>query len=169
MKKLKSNFSVTSVSVMLIICLLSSISSVAQNPSVMAKDDLLLTNKRSSNNATLKKVESLLETSLPSIHLNEGKMVVSTKRPVCVFTDVLSLNQLNLIEDKGTVESISIHLKNKSELNQLASLKEMHQFPRLKVIKLNFEFEAKPSEFSTLIPFHEDFSWIIVYEVIKPS
>lgn len=169
MKKLKSNFSVMFMNMMLIIILLSGSTSFAQSPSIIAVDDLFSNNKRSTSNSTLKKVESLLKTSQPSTHLSEGRMVLSTKRPVCVYTDVSSLKQLNLIEDKGTVESISIHLRNKSELNQLASLKEMHQFPRLKVIKLNFEFDIKLNEFSSLIPFHEDFSWVIVYEVIKPS
>lgn len=169
MKKLNSSFSVLFCLKVLIITSVLSASIHAQSPLILSKGELQANINNRVNDPNLKNVETLLFSNQQSVHFSGGKIVSNSKRPISIFSDVLSLNQIYSIENKGIIESINVHLKSKADLTQLRALNNMHSFPRLKVIKLNFEFDVNQNDFSNLIQYHEDFSWIVVYEVIKPS
>jgi hypothetical protein len=141
----------------------------SQSAPTLSKVDLQNLNGQNYLSADNEDISSLINATHPSIYVYNGTISGEVNRPVAVFTDAGSLNSIYAISNRGTIETITIQIKSNSDLPKLGFLNDLKKFPRIKVIKLNFEFEINPQDFSSLIPYHEDFSWVVVYEIVKPS
>lgn len=141
----------------------------SQNAPILSKGDFEKLSGQNSSSTENQRVLKLLNSTLPSIYIYNGNVTGEIDRAVSVYTDAVSLKSIYSISNRGTIESLTIHIKSKSELSMLGALSDLSKFPRIKVIKLNFEFEINPQDFSSLIPYHEDFSWVVVYEIVKPT
>lgn len=169
MKNSRQHFNMLLICNVLLTILLMDQSLFAQNAPILFKNDIDKMNARSSSTIENQNTLKLLNSTHPSTYVYNGNITGELERPVIVFTDMSSLKSIYSISNRGTIECISIQIKSKSELSMLGLLSDLKKFPRIKIIKLDFEFEINPQDFSSLIPYHEDFSWVVVYEVVKPS
>lgn len=169
MNKSSQHINMLLVCSMLLFTLFVDTSMRSQNAPILSKGDLEKLNGRSSSSTDNQRVLKLLNSTHPSVYIYNGNQSGEVERPVSLFTDAVNLKSIYSLSNRGTLESITIHIKSKSELSMLGALSDLGKFPRIKVIKLNFEFDINPQDFSSLIPYHEDFSWVVVYEIVKPS
>lgn len=141
----------------------------AQNPEIILKSSLNSALQKSKSGSNQKAIKELLDNHVPTVYVHNGNITGDTDKPVKAYSDLSEANKLQSIPNKGTIENITLNVKNKSDLNLIKSVLDFKKFPRLKVLYLRFDFDVQPSDFSSFIPYHEDFSWIVVYEIIKPS
>lgn len=152
-----------------LLSILCSFLTFAQNPEIILKSSLNSTLKKSKTVSNQKVIIELVDKHLPTVYVFNGNITGDIEKPIKAFTDISESKILHTIPNKGTIENITINIKNKTELSLINSVLDFKKFPRLKVLHLRFDFDILPSDFSSFIPYHEDFSWIVVYEIIKPT
>ncbi|WP_396193468.1 hypothetical protein [Flavobacterium sp.] len=118
------------------------VSGYSQNSRLMDVNDFL---KKSNTEVT--KLQGYLTNLNPSVYLVNEVITKKTEKSSCLYTDVKSVKSINTIGlDTKSIEFVSIKINSKNEIVSPIDLSFFSQFPNLKYIVLEFEFEVSQSE-----------------------
>jgi hypothetical protein len=137
-----------------ILLLVVTVSGYSQSNRVMHVNDFLTnqlaTSNRSTTNETISKFKSYLKDLNPSVYVNNNVVNQKSDAPVCLYTDVKSIRSLNaLIKNGLNIEYALIKIKSKNDIVSPIDLSVFKEFPNLKYILLEFEFEVSRSAAET--------------------
>lgn len=144
-KKMKLNFK--------IILLFLSISSYSFcQTTTVTEIGSYLSSKNRVADKNLVKIQSLVKDLYPSVYVNNQKIVIKGDNPVCLYTDLSSLNTItNDNVSSGTIELAVVRIKSKSELNSKIDLNVFKDFTSLKCVLLIYEFNVNPSDINKMV------------------
>lgn len=121
--------------------------SFSQTNSIKEVGEYLTNSKNSVATNATDNFQNLLTNLNPSVYINKKIVTLKSDQPICLFTDVQSLNYLNTLSfPYKTIEFVSIRVKSMSELNSKIDLGVFNNYGNLKYILLIFEFNIKPSD-----------------------
>ena len=135
---------------------LKSFISTSKNKAAVSKS------ARSNNIANL---EDLVFNNQPSIYYYKGEVKTYGEKPKNLFTDVVSINQLNQANMlKNNIEIVTINFNNASEANQSIDTNSFSTFKNLKYIYLVFNFPISDENIRNIIRNHND-KYTVFYNV----
>lgn len=135
--------------ILTILLLIATVGGYAQNNSVKHVNDFL-NSQTSASNTEISKLKSYLKDLNPSVYVFNNVVVKKTENSLCLYTDVKSVRSINTIGiDDKTIEYVSIKIKSKNDIVSPIDLSFFSQFPNLKYIVLEFEFEVSRLAAST--------------------
>ena len=117
-------------------------SGYSQNSRVMYVNDFL-----KNSNTEVTKLQGYLTNLNPSVYVVNEVITKKTEKSLCLYTDVKSVRSISTIGlDTKSIEFVSIKINSKNEIVSPIDLSFFSQFPNLKYIVLEFEFEVSQSE-----------------------
>lgn len=137
--------------ILTVLLLIATVDAYAQNNRVMHVNDFL-TNQSTVSNTEISKLKSYLKDLKPSVYVYNGIVGKKTENSLCLYTDVKSIKSINsTVIDNNTIEYVSIKVKSKNDIVSPIDLSFFNQFPNLKYIVLEFEFEVSRSAAETSV------------------
>ena len=137
----KRNFILT------VLLLIATVGGYAQNSRVMHVNDFL-----NNSNREMTKLKSYLHDLNPSVYVYNNGVAKKTENSLCLYTDVKSVRSINTIGlQTKSIEYVSIKINSKNEIVSPIDLSFFSQFPNLKYIVLEFEFEVSRSAAETSV------------------
>lgn len=110
-------------------------------------------------------LEDLVFNNQPSIYYYKGEVKTYGEKPKNLFTDVVSINQLNQATMlKNNIEIVTINFNNASEANQSIDTNSFSTFKNLKYIYLVFNFPISDDSIRNIIRNHND-KYTVFYNV----
>ncbi len=134
----------------LLLLLFYNTSMVAQERSSISADEnriverkSFISNLRTKEQATrasysnAQHIEQLLSKVQPSVYFYSGSLNTYGEKPVCLFTDIQSLNRLGgSAIQRSNIEIATIKIKSASDLNGTIDLSQFAEFKNLKYIQI---------------------------------
>jgi hypothetical protein len=118
------------------------VSGYSQNSRVIDVNDFL-----KNSNTEVTKLQGYLTNLNPSVYVVNEVITKKTEKSLCLYTDVKSVRSISTIGlDTKSIEFVSIKINSKNEIVSPIDLSFFSQFPNLKYIVLEFEFEVSQSE-----------------------
>lgn len=109
------------------------------------------------------RLESLLRDLQSSIYYFSGEVKTYGDKPLCLFTDVRSLNSLSQVTDRiNNVEIATIKISNQNDVALGIDLKNLSQFKNLKYIHILSDVPLNEVSVSKMIK-NYDFVYTVFY------
>ncbi len=122
------------------------------------------------NGSETTRVKSLLNDLHSSIYLRSGEVKTYGAQPLCMFTDVSSLNLISSVplSQRNSVEIITIKITEAADFNAGIELASFSIFPNLKYVYIISEIETTPRKISDMLSQTKP-SMKVFYNILKAS
>jgi len=122
------------------------------------------------NHSETLRVKSLLKDLQPSVYLRAGVTNNYGDEPVCLFTDVSSINLIQVVDEqhRNTVELITININESIDLNGNINMSLFSVFPNLKYIYIISSVDTTPRKITNMFS-QVNSQFKVFYNILKAS
>jgi hypothetical protein len=113
------------------------------------------------------RVESLIKDDQPSVYALAGEVKTYGTSPVCLFTDVSSINTAYTIPNSSNIEIVTIRVSNVGDLNSSINVGGFSNFPKLKYIYIVSEVPANADNIQRLVRNVENPGIGVFYDILQ--
>ena len=117
------------------------------------------------------RTKSLLKDLQPSVYITSNQASVYGERPVCLFTDIVSIASIdptNQALHSDTIEMVTITIEKATELSTTIDLSVFANFPKLKYIYIQSNVATTSTELIRMIR-NNNSRFHVFYNILKNS